>query len=186
MLLLDEPFGALDAQVRKELREWLRRLHDEMQVTTVLVTHDQDEALEIADQIVVINHGRVEQAGTPDALYDAPANDFVRRFLGDVTTLCGQAVRPHDIDLSRRPVRADAVEGTVSRVVRSGFAAHVTVLTELGEVVVVTTTRNHVERDGIEEGLPVWLSVPAQWGRQASSATVCASTASGNLPVASC
>ena len=77
VLLLDEPFGALDAKVRKELREWLRRLHDEVHVTTVFVTHDQEEALEVADEIVVINDGRIEQIGTPDQLYDEPANDFV-------------------------------------------------------------------------------------------------------------
>ena len=87
VLLLDEPFGALDAQVRKELRDWLRRLHDEVQVTTVFVTHDQEEALEVADSLVVINHGRVEQVGSPDELYDQPANDFVMGFLGPVTTL---------------------------------------------------------------------------------------------------
>src|SRR3712207_6497758 len=100
VLLLDEPFGALDAKVRKELRDWLRRLHDEVHVTTVFVTHDQEEALEVADQIVVINDGRVEQIGTPDELYDQPANDFVMSFLGPVTTLGGLLVRPHDIDLS--------------------------------------------------------------------------------------
>ena len=87
VLLLDEPFGALDAKVRKELRDWLRRLHDEVHVTTVFVTHDQEEALEVADEIVVINEGRVEQIGTPDQLYDEPANDFVMRFLGPVTQL---------------------------------------------------------------------------------------------------
>ena len=112
VLLLDEPFGALDAKVRKELRDWLRRLHDEVHVTTVFVTHDQEEALEVADEIVVINEGRVEQIGTPDELYDEPANDFVMGFLGEVTTLNGQLIRPHDIDIStvagagrRRPGR---------------------------------------------------------------------------------
>ena len=91
VLLLDEPFGALDAKVRKELRDWLRRLHDEVHVTTVFVTHDQEEALEVADEIVVINEGRVEQIGSPDELYDQPANDFVMRFLGPVTQLGGRA-----------------------------------------------------------------------------------------------
>src|ERR687884_1023732 len=100
VLLLDEPFGALDAQVRKELRSWLRRLHDEIHVTTVLVTHDQEEALEVADEIVVINEGRIEQIGSPDELYDRPANNFVMSFLGPVTTLGGNLVRPHDIDIS--------------------------------------------------------------------------------------
>ena len=90
VLLLDEPFGALDAKVRKELRDWLRRLHDEVHVTTVFVTHDQEEALEVADEIVVINDGRIEQIGSPDELYDEPANDFVMRFLGPVTQLGGR------------------------------------------------------------------------------------------------
>ena len=87
VLLLDEPFGALDAKVRKELRDWLRRLHDEVHVTTVFVTHDQEEALEVSDEIVVINEGRIEQIGAPDELYDTPANDFVMSFLGPVTRL---------------------------------------------------------------------------------------------------
>ena len=100
VLLLDEPFGALDAKVRKELREWLRRLHDEVHVTTVFVTHDQEEALEVADEIVVINEGRVEQIGSPDELYDKPANDFVMGFLGEVTHINGHPVRPHDVDIS--------------------------------------------------------------------------------------
>ena len=94
VLLLDEPFGALDAKVRKELRDWLRRLHDEVPVTTVFVTHDQEEAMEVADEIVVINEGRVEQVGTPDELYETPANDFVMSFLGDVTHIGGVALPP--------------------------------------------------------------------------------------------
>ncbi len=94
VLLLDEPFGALDAKVRKELREWLRRLHDEVHVTTVFVTHDQEEAMEVADEIVVINEGRVEQVGSPDQLYDEPASDFVMGFLGDVTRLGPVRLRP--------------------------------------------------------------------------------------------
>ena len=101
VLLLDEPFGALDAKVRKELRDWLRRLHDEVHVTTVFVTHDQEEAMEVADEIVVINNGAVEQIGTPDQLYDDPVNDFVMNFLGPVTQPGGHAVRPHDIEILR-------------------------------------------------------------------------------------
>ena len=107
VLLLDEPFGALDAQVRKELRAWLRRLHDEVHVTTVFVTHDQEEAMEVADSIVVMADGKVEQVGTPDELYEKPANDFVMSFLGPVTTLGGALVRPHDLELlDRRRSRA--------------------------------------------------------------------------------
>ena len=111
VLLLDEPFGALDAKVRKELRRWLRRLHDEMQVTSVFVTHDQEEAMEVADRVVVINRGRIEQQGPPDEVYDHPATPFVLQFLGDVNLLHGRVgagagkagglsyVRPHDLDV---------------------------------------------------------------------------------------
>lgn len=141
VLLLDEPFGALDAKVRKELRDWLRRLHDEIPVTTVFVTHDQEEALEVADEIVVINDGRIEQVGSPDELYDAPANYFVMSFLGPVTHLGGKLVRPHDVEVHTQvPVAAGVggpgvaggvgaggtvVEGTVVRTVRVGFEARV-------------------------------------------------------------
>ncbi len=169
VLLLDEPFGALDAQVRKELRDWLRRLHDEVRVTTVFVTHDQEEALEVADEIVVINDGRIEQAGTPDELYDAPANDFVMRFLGPVTQLGPDLVRPHDLEL--RPAAdgaapadaapagageggAVAVPGTVRRVVRVGFEVRVEVATA-DQVVLVTLTRTQFLRLGIDVDSPV-------------------------------
>ena len=158
VLLLDEPFGALDAKVRRELREWLRRLHDEVHVTTVFVTHDQEEALEVADEIVVINEGRVEQVGTPDQLYDAPANDFVMSFLGDVTTLEGALIRPHDIEVSSAPVGPESVEGTVARVLRIGFEVRLTVLTDGGEVVTVELTRTHARRLGVEEGSTVFLA----------------------------
>ncbi|MFM7121752.1 MAG: sulfate/molybdate ABC transporter ATP-binding protein, partial [Gammaproteobacteria bacterium] len=87
VLLLDEPFGALDAQVRRELRRWLRRLHDELDVTSVFVTHDQEEAMEVADRVVVMNHGRIEQNGAPDEIYDAPASAFVYEFVGHVNAL---------------------------------------------------------------------------------------------------
>ena len=119
VLLLDEPFGALDAKVRKELRRWLRRLHDEVHVTSVFVTHDQEEAMEVADRIVVMNEGRIEQVGAPDEVYDRPATPFVLKFLGDVNLFHGRAglapghdegvsyVRPHELDIV-----ADASEGT--------------------------------------------------------------------------
>src|SRR5439155_26452639 len=103
VLLLDEPFGALDAKVRKELRDWLRRLHHEVHVTTVFVTHDQEEALEVSDEIVVINDGRIEQVGSPDELYDKPANQFVMSVLGPVTSLNGRLVRPADVELRNPP-----------------------------------------------------------------------------------
>src|ERR671921_1085329 len=103
VLLLDEPFGALDATVRKELREWLRRLHDEVHVTTIFVTHDQEEAMEVAQQIVVMNAGRVEQVGSPRELYDEPATEFVMSFIGPVTVLRDELVRPHDIEVFAAP-----------------------------------------------------------------------------------
>ncbi|MDO9457767.1 sulfate/molybdate ABC transporter ATP-binding protein, partial [Nocardioides sp.] len=127
VLLLDEPFGALDAKVRKELRDWLRRLHDEVHVTTVFVTHDQEEALEVADEIVVINEGRVEQVGTPEQLYDEPANDFVMAFLGEITRLGEVTLRPHDVAVSLAPGVPGAVEGTVTRVLRIGFEVRLTI-----------------------------------------------------------
>jgi len=157
VLLLDEPFGALDAKVRKELREWLRRLHDEVHVTTVFVTHDQEEAMEVADEIVVINEGRVEQVGTPDQLYDEPANDFVMGFLGDITKLNGVMLRPHDVHVSLTPQLAGA-EGTVSRVLRVGFEVRATVLTDDGDDVTVVLTRTHARQLGLESGDRVWVT----------------------------
>jgi sulfate transport system ATP-binding protein len=111
VLLLDEPFGALDARVRQELRRWLRRLHDEVHVTSVFVTHDQEEALEVADRVVVMNHGRVEQIGPPEAVYDRPATPFVYEFLGHVNRLPGSNgvttfTRPHEFEVTRAPREA--------------------------------------------------------------------------------
>ncbi|MFD6756977.1 sulfate/molybdate ABC transporter ATP-binding protein [Micromonospora gifhornensis] len=147
VLLLDEPFGALDAKVRKELRDWLRRLHDEVHVTTVFVTHDQEEALEVADEIVVINEGRVEQIGSPDDLYDRPANEFVMRFLGPVTQLGDQLVRPHDLQLFSGGTTG--VAARVTRVTRIGFEIRVDVATTGGQPVTVTLTRNEFLALGI-------------------------------------
>jgi sulfate transport system ATP-binding protein len=162
VLLLDEPFGALDAKVRKELREWLRRLHDEVHVTTVFVTHDQEEALEVADEIVVINEGKVEQIGSPDELYDRPANDFVMRFLGPVTQLGDHLVRPHDLQIHTHPAAAGDIAGTVTRVTRVGFEIRVEVLTTAGQTVTVTLTRNEYLTLDIEPAVPVWLRVAPQ------------------------
>jgi sulfate transport system ATP-binding protein len=155
VLLLDEPFGALDAQVRKELRTWLRRLHDEVHVTTVFVTHDQEEAMEVADEIVIVNDGRVEQVGTPDQLYEQPASDFVMSFLGPVTALAGATIRPHDIDMLPDPSQG-AIPGTVLRVTRLGFEVRVDVETADGEVW-VQLTRGQVERRGYAPGSKVFL-----------------------------
>ena len=160
VLLLDEPFGALDAKVRKELRDWLRRLHDEVHVTTVFVTHDQEEALEVSDEIVVINGGRIEQIGTPDDLYDKPANDFVMSFLGPVTTLGGRMVRPHDIEIFTAP-RPDAVAGKVARLQRVGFEVRVELTTDGAETTWVQLTRGQSESLNLHEGTAVWLVVAA-------------------------
>ncbi len=156
VLLLDEPFGALDAKVRKELRDWLRKLHDEVHVTTVFVTHDQEEALEVSDEIVVINEGRIEQVGTPDQLYDEPANEFVMSFLGEVTTLGGQLIRPHDIELVEHDRVLGAVSGTVERVVRIGFEVRVTVVPDEGAPFQVVLTRAEARSAGFEAGARVW------------------------------
>jgi sulfate transport system ATP-binding protein len=156
VLLLDEPFGALDAKVRKELRDWLRRLHDEVHVTTVFVTHDQEEALEVADEIVVINEGRVEQIGSPDQLYDEPANDFVMRFLGPVTQLGPSLIRPHDVHLATAP-DAGATRGRVDRLTRVGFEVRADIATD-DQVVLVTMTRTEAARLGLEVHATVWLT----------------------------
>jgi sulfate/thiosulfate transport system ATP-binding protein len=173
VLLLDEPFGALDAKVRKELRDWLRRLHDEVHVTTVFVTHDQEEALEVSDEIVVINDGRIEQIGTPDQLYDEPANDFVMGFLGPVTKLDSVLVRPHDIDVFTTDPGRPSVAGAVERVLRVGFEVRVTVrpvsrlvgadaggaaTSGQDDDVTVVLTRGHARELGIELGSKLWLA----------------------------
>ncbi|NEA25381.1 sulfate/molybdate ABC transporter ATP-binding protein [Actinomadura bangladeshensis] len=124
VLLLDEPFGALDAQVRKELRAWLRRLHDEVHVTTVFVTHDQEEAIEVADSIVVLADGAVQQVGPPGEIYDNPASPFVMRFLGPVTEIGGRLLRPHDVEVTAEP-GPGTVPAVVTRVVRLGFEVRV-------------------------------------------------------------
>jgi sulfate transport system ATP-binding protein len=156
VLLLDEPFGALDAKVRKELRDWLRRLHDEVHVTTVFVTHDQEEALEVADQIVVINDGRIEQIGSPDQLYDEPANEFVMGFLGPVTSLAGRLVRPHDLTLHHDDPGGGAVLAKVTRLTRVGFEVRVD-LDVAGTPALVTMTRTEWSALHLEEGDPAWV-----------------------------
>jgi sulfate transport system ATP-binding protein len=147
VLLLDEPFGALDANVRHELREWLRRLHDEVHVTTVLVTHDQEEAMAIADRIVVLDKGRVQQAGPPRELYEQPANAFVMKFLGPVSSLRDQLVRPHDLVLSTDPADG-SLEAMVTRVVYLGFEVRVEL--ELAPEGAVSVQLTKAEADELE------------------------------------
>jgi sulfate transport system ATP-binding protein len=144
VLLLDEPFGALDAKVRADLREWLRKLHDEVHVTTLLVTHDQEEAMSIADQIAVMDHSRIEQVGTPRELYDRPATPFVMRFLGPVTQLGEALVRPHDIALSHE-ARAGSLEAQVARVVHLGFEVRAELVLGDGEEVAVQLPRGEAD-----------------------------------------
>ncbi len=158
VLLLDEPFGALDAKVRKELREWLRRLHDEVHVTTVFVTHDQEEAMEVADEIVVINEGRIEQVGSPDQLYDEPANEFVMDFLGEVTQLGGLRLRPHDVEIGLSPDLAGSTAADILRQTRIGFEVRLVVGTEDGQEVTVVATRAHTRTLKLEEGMRVWIT----------------------------
>ncbi len=155
VLLLDEPFGALDAKVRKELRDWLRRLHDEVHVTTVFVTHDQEEALEVSDEIVVINAGRIEQVGSPDELYDKPRNDFVMSFLGPVTTLGGRMVRPHDIEIATAPLE-QGVRASVERVQRIGFEVRADLATDAGTTI-AQLTRAQSESLALSPGITVWV-----------------------------
>jgi len=155
VLLLDEPFGALDARVRAELRDWLRRLHDVVHVTTVFVTHDQEEAMEISDQIAVLNHGRIEQAGTPRDLYDRPASEFVMTFLGDANVVGGALVRPHDIELLAAP-EEDAVEAMVVRVTFLGRDAKLELHDADGGEIVVLLTRDRAEELQPWRGQTVW------------------------------
>ena len=169
VLLLDEPFGALDAKVREDLRAWLRRLHDEVHVTTVLVTHDQSEALDVADRIAVLNKGRIEQVGTPAEVYDSPANPFVMSFLGTVSSLNGILVRPHDIRVGRTPEMAIAAgdgtaestgvtRATIERVVHLGFEVRVELISATtGAPFVAQITRGDAEALALRDGDTVYV-----------------------------
>ena len=192
VLLLDEPFGALDTKVRKELRRWLRRLHDEMHISSVFVTHDQEEALEVADRVVVMNHGKIEQVGTPDEVYSNPASPFVYQFLGNVNVfhsrLHGQRadvgrdaaddvpsgdavafVRPHDIDIEQAPV-VGGFESVVQEVHTIGPLVRVELAHE-AELVEVELTRERAAALVLGRGQRVWLKPrqvkvfqASQWG----------------------
>jgi sulfate transport system ATP-binding protein len=156
VLLLDEPFGALDATVRAELRRWLRRLHDEQGVTTVLVTHDQEEAMEVADRIAVMHEGRIEQVGPPREVYDAPANEFVMGFLGPVSRLGDRLVRPHDVTVS--PVPSDgAIEAMIKRVVHLGFEVRVELELPGGEAARAQLTRAQTDELELAAGDVVYV-----------------------------
>jgi sulfate transport system ATP-binding protein len=151
VLLLDEPFGALDARVRKELRAWLRRLHDDVHVTTVFVTHDQEEAMEVADRIVVVNHGRVEQAGGPRDLYEHPSNAFVMGFVGPVTRLGDSFIRPHDVELRLEP-NGTTSEAMIERLVHLGFEVRVDLVLQDGQRLLAQVSREDAEQLELHQG----------------------------------
>ncbi|MCC6681842.1 MAG: sulfate/molybdate ABC transporter ATP-binding protein [Phycisphaeraceae bacterium] len=162
VLLLDEPFGALDAQVRQELRRWLRRLHDQLHVTSVFVTHDQDEALEVADRVVVMNRGRVEQVGTPDEVFHHPATEFVMHFLGQVNQFHGRVeegrvrfgnlelpfpqyahnqdgaarvfIRPHDVTIDTKTNGLPSIQATIERIHSAGAVVRLEMRTDAGQL----------------------------------------------------
>ncbi|MBS1154663.1 MAG: sulfate transporter ATP-binding protein [Proteobacteria bacterium] len=180
VLLLDEPFGALDTQVRKELRRWLRRLHDEMHITSVFVTHDQEEALEVADRIVVMNKGQIEQIGTPEQVYDTPASPFVYQFLGDVNLfhsrvhegwaeVAGQRfaapegkgalvyVRPHEIDLTRDAID-HAIAGQIAHIRLLGATVRLEVTVPDSEAVEVELVREQYQQNQWRVGEKVYLT----------------------------
>jgi sulfate transport system ATP-binding protein len=163
VLLLDEPFGALDANVRAELRRWLRRLHDEQGVTTVLVTHDQEEAMEVADTIAVMNKGQIEQVGAPREVYDNPATPFVMGFLGPVSTVEGKLVRPHDVTISLVPMDG-AIEAMVARVVHLGFEVRVELELHDGGSARAQLTRGQTDELELSRGDVVYVRPPLDGG----------------------
>ncbi|MBV8080477.1 MAG: TOBE-like domain-containing protein [Actinobacteria bacterium] len=156
VLLLDEPFGALDARVRTELRGWLRRLHDETHTTTVIVTHDQEEAMEVADEVVVMNRGHVEQVAGPRELYERPANEFVMSFVGQVNRIGDEYVRPHDLELVAGADDSTR-EAMVDRIVHLGFEVRVDLVREDGEKLSVQLTRDDAEQLDLERGQIVFV-----------------------------
>jgi sulfate transport system ATP-binding protein len=160
VLLLDEPFGALDVQVRAELREWLRRLHEEIHVTTIFVTHDQEEAMDVAGQIVVMNRGRIEQTGTPRELYENPVNEFVMSFIGPVNRLGDALLRPHDIQILPYP-DTSTVEALVRRVVHLGFEVRVELTLPDGRDIWAQVTRETAAELELEEGQILAARLPA-------------------------
>jgi sulfate transport system ATP-binding protein len=185
VLLLDEPFGALDAKVRQGLRAWLRRLHDDIHVTSILVTHDQEEALEVADRVVVMNHGRIEQVGTPEEVFHKPATQFVMEFLGQVNVFRGRLqggkamlgdvaldghhfpgkdegaalvyMRPHELDIKLYRNGAVSFPAQVTRINPAGSLAKVTTRTSDGQEVLVDLSLDDYQRLGLTEGRQVYI-----------------------------
>ncbi len=172
VLLLDEPFGALDATVRAELRAWLRRLHDEQHVTTVLVTHDQEEAMEVADRIAVMSAGAIEQVGSPREIYDHPASEFVMGFVGPVSKLGERLVRPHDMTISLEE-QPDSIEAMVGRVVHLGFEVRVELELPDSSHARAQLTRQQAEELELAAGDIVYVRPPA--GTPITSASASAS-----------
>ncbi len=156
VLLLDEPFGALDAKVRQELRTWLRHLHDDVHVTTIFVTHDQEEAMEVAEQIIVMNDGRVEQSGGPRDLYEDPASEFVMGFVGPAHRLGESWVRPHDVEIRHEP-NGKTIEALIDRVVHLGFEVRVELTLQDGETFSVQLTREQVDELELKDGQIVFV-----------------------------
>jgi sulfate transport system ATP-binding protein len=154
--LLEEAFGALDARVRKELRAWLRRLHEEVHVTTVLVTHDQEEAMDVADRVAVMNDGRIEQTGKPRDLYEHPANEFVMSFVGPVNRLGDTWIRPHDLELRLEP-NGTTSEAMIERVVHLGFEIRVELVLDDGRHVSAQVTRGEAEELELRQGQIVFV-----------------------------
>jgi sulfate/thiosulfate transport system ATP-binding protein len=155
VLLLDEPFGALDANVRKELRVWLRRLHEEVHVTTIFVTHDQEEAMDVAEQIVVMNQGCVEQTGAPRDLYEHPRTEFVMGFVGPVNRRGALFIRPHDLEILHVPA-LEAEEAMIERIVHLGFEARVELLLADGEQLWAQMTLAEAELMELAQGQIVY------------------------------
>src|SRR5947207_10960630 len=154
VLLLDEPFGALDARVRTELRAWLRRLHDDMNVTTVFVTHDQEEAMEVADTVVVMNHGRIVQEGNPQDVYDHPADEFVMHFMGQVNVIGDAYVRPHDVEIRVEP-NGTTSPAVVKRVLLLGAQVRVELVVDGGGTVAAELSRDEADGLPLAPGGPV-------------------------------
>ncbi|MEQ9094561.1 MAG: TOBE-like domain-containing protein [Miltoncostaeaceae bacterium] len=157
VLLLDEPFGALDARVRKDLRSWLRRLHEEVHQTTVLVTHDQEEAMEVADTIAVMDRGTIQQVGAPRELYEDPVNEFVMTFIGPITRLGEHYVRPHDPELAAHDGEGSATRAHVQRVIHLGFEVRVELRTDDGSELAAQVTRDAADQMALQSGDQVFL-----------------------------